>query len=306
MKKIDVKLIKTVDNSYPILIEQYIFSQIPEFLKNKYKSEKILIVSDSNVTPLYAETLYHTLKKSSFNTYLFSIPAGERYKNLNTKTDIENYMFENNFTRDSLIIALGGGVVGDISGFVAATFNRGIPYIQIPTTIVAQVDSSIGGKTAIDVPHGKNLIGAFYQPTMVIIDPEVLKTLPENEYISGMAEVIKHAIIYDVNLFKILKENLTHIKQRNLPILSEIIARNCEIKKSVVEQDEKEMNLRKILNFGHTIGHAIEKLLNYQSLHGECVALGMIAESQISSKMGYLPEKDYIEIKDLIHKINLP
>ncbi|MDH4128107.1 MAG: 3-dehydroquinate synthase, partial [Spirochaetota bacterium] len=188
----------------------------------------------------------------------------------------------------------------------ASTFNRGIPYIQIPTSLVSQVDSSIGGKTAIDVPYGKNLIGTFYQPKMVIIDPLVLKTLPEKEYFSGMAEVIKHAIIRDKELFNYLNQEKKAIINRDLDVLEKIIEINCNIKRQIVEEDEKESNLRKILNYGHTIGHAVEKIMDYQLLHGECVAMGMAVEAEISSRMGYLNSNEVKEIEELIKTFNLP
>ena len=306
MRQINVTLKRMMDDSYPIMIKKDILSEIATIVQEKQLGSKTLIVTDSNIEPLYGKLLLESLLDKGVNAYLHFFEAGEEQKNIATKLEIEKFMFENQFGRDSLILALGGGVVGDIAGFTAATFNRGIPYIQIPTTIVSQVDSSIGGKTAIDVPYGKNLIGAFYQPEMVLIDPMVIKTLPEKEYISGMAEVIKHAVIQDRDLFTLLKENLKAIESRNISFLEEVIEKNCNIKRHVVEKDEKEGNLRKILNFGHTIGHAVEKLMDYQMLHGDCVAIGMIVEAELSQRMGHLPDVDLQEIANLIEQFRLP
>ncbi len=309
METINVSLKKKIDDSYPIIIKQGLLAEIRDHLSNSSVvkvNNKILIVTDSNVGDLYGQKLYASLQDNGFATYLFSFPAGEEQKNINTKLDIEKFMFENGFGRDSLIIALGGGVVGDIAGFTASTFNRGIPYIQVPTTIVAQSDSSIGGKTAIDVPYGKNLIGTFYQPKMVLIDPAVLLTLADQDYYSGMGEVIKHAIIKDKELFSYLKNNRDALIKKNLSVLEKMIAYNCQIKRKVVEQDEKEGNLRMILNYGHTIGHAIEKLTHYKMLHGECVAIGMAVEADISNKMAYLDSDSVKELKELIRGFNLP
>ncbi len=306
MKTINVSLIKQEDFSYSIYIDQGILARLSDYLSRLSQRSKYLIVTDSNVKELYGTNVLESMIDSGFETYLFSFPAGEEQKNIDTKIDIESYMFQNKFGRDSVIIALGGGVVGDLSGFTASTFNRGIPYVQIPTTILAQVDSSVGGKTGIDVPYGKNLIGTFYQPKMVIIDPLVLKSLPNEEYIAGMAEVIKHAIIQDESLFKLLYDQSDAIMSRDMDVLERIIEWNCDIKRRVVEEDEKEGNLRRILNYGHTIGHAIETLMDYQSLHGECVAIGMLVEAEIASILGYLDAFCVKDIEKLVSKFSLP
>ncbi len=306
MKTINLSLIKQEDFSYSIYIEQGILDRLSDYLSRLSQRSKYLIVTDSHVKELYGNNVLKSMIDSRFETYLFSFPAGEEQKNIDTKIDIESYMFEKKFGRDSVIIALGGGVVGDLSGFTASTFNRGIPYVQIPTTILAQVDSSIGGKTAIDVPYGKNLIGTFYQPKMVIIDPLVLKSLPNEEYIAGMAEVIKHAIIQDESLFKLLYDQSDAIMSRDMDLLERIIEWNCDIKRRVVEEDEKEGNLRRILNYGHTIGHAIETLMDYQSLHGECVAMGMLVEAEIARISGYLDASRVKDIEELVSKFSLP
>ncbi len=305
MKNVNLSLIKYIDNSYSIYIQTGLLNSISSYISD-YLDNKILIITDSNVRKLYGNSLFNSLKKYAKSLYIHSFPYGERHKNINTKMDIERFMFENRFSRDSLIIALGGGVVGDLAGFTASTFNRGIPYIQIPTTIVAQVDSSIGGKTAIDVSYGKNLIGTFFQPKIVLIDPMVLNTLSDKEYISGMAEVIKHAVIKSYDLFTFLEDKRNNILNRDMSILEVLIEMNCSIKKDVVEKDEKESNLRQILNYGHTIGHAIEKVMDYNMLHGECVAIGMVYEAIISNKLGYLDNSSVNRIVNLLDSYNLP
>lgn len=306
MKTINVSLIKKEDHSYPIFIGENILDTISPFLLSKKWGNKYLIITDSNVKSIYAEKLNENLKANGLDSYIFAFPAGEQQKTIQTKIDIENFMFENKFGRDSVILALGGGVVGDLSGFTASTFNRGIPYIQIPTTILAQVDSSIGGKTAVDVPYGKNLIGTFYQPKAVFIDPMVLNTLPIEEFYAGLAEVIKHAVIQDKEHFSQLIDLNDKILKKDPETLANVIERNCGIKQRVVEQDEKEGNLRRILNFGHTIGHAIEQLMDFSLLHGECVAIGMLIEAEISKEMGYLKDNDVKDIQNLIESYRLP
>ncbi|MBI3766041.1 MAG: 3-dehydroquinate synthase [Ignavibacteriales bacterium] len=249
--------------------------------------------------------MYRTyFKRPDF--HLLTVPAGERSKSRRSKELLENNLLALGANRDSLIVALGGGMVGDLAGFVAATLLRGIPYIQIPTTLLAQVDSSIGGKVAIDHPLGKNLIGAFYQPQKVYIDIGALKTLPDREFSNGLAEVIKYAAILDSELFDELEQKQSKILSRDEKSLLNIIKRCCELKKSVVEEDEKETDYRRILNFGHTIGHAIERLSKYRIPHGQAVAIGMVAESTMSSHLGILPARHAERITSLLKMYNLP
>ncbi|HSE84326.1 MAG TPA: 3-dehydroquinate synthase [Thermodesulfobacteriota bacterium] len=306
MEKIKVNLTKTEDKSYEIIIQDGILKQIPEDLKNENLAHSYVIITDSAVLPLYGMELYKGFKSQGLNIYLISFPAGEENKNRATKDKIEDEMSQYKIGRDSEVIALGGGVVGDVAGYVAATYNRGIPYIQVPTTLVACVDSSIGGKTGIDTPYGKNLIGAFHQPRRVYIDVSTLRTLPEKEIRGGLAEVIKYGVIKDRKFFEFLEQNMERVFSFDVDVLSHIIKRSCEIKGEVVELDEKESNLRKILNFGHTIGHAIEKFFNYTISHGEAISMGMVAEGKIAAELGLWQENELNRLISLLRKAGLP
>lgn len=306
MEKVRVNLKKTEDRSYEILIGEDILKKIPLDLKNKKTVHSYVIISDSNVASLYGQKLLKGLTNSGLNSHLISFPAGEVHKDRDTKARIEDEMSKLKIGRDSCVIALGGGVVGDVAGFVAATYNRGIPYIQVPTTLVACVDSSIGGKAAVDTPYGKNLIGAFYQPWRVYIDVNTLRTLHEKEIREGLAEVVKYGVIKDKNLFEYLEKNIDHIFSFNTDALIHIIKRGCEIKGQVVELDEKESNLRKILNFGHTIGHAIENISDYKISHGEAISMGMVTEGKIALELGFWKLDEYERLVSLFNKTGLP
>jgi len=306
MINIDVKLKKTVDNSYKILIGTGLINKIVEDLEKNPLGYSYAIITDSNVKKLYGDELKNLLEKLSSNILLIDFPAGEEQKNREIKTQIENKMLEANFGRDSALIALGGGVVGDISGFIAATYTRGIPYIQVPTTLVACVDSSVGGKTAVDTEHGKNLIGAFYQPECVYIDINTLKTLDSREIKEGLAEIIKYAVIADKALYKLLEQNVEGLFEYNEDLLSEIIKRCCTIKARVVEEDEKESNLRKILNYGHTIGHAIEKLSDFKLSHGNAISIGMVLEGRIAAELGIWDKSNIEKLEQLFSRAGLP
>jgi 3-dehydroquinate synthase len=241
---------------------------------------------------------------------LLDFPAGEHYKTRETKQYLDEQLINARFERNGTIIAVGGGVVGDVAGFVAATYMRGVPYIQIPTTVIAQADSSIGGKTAVDYPQGKNLIGAFHHPHSVFIDTKTLCTLDGRNYRSGFIEIIKHGLIRDASLFSFIERNIDFIlshKDKQYPsIITAIMTKNCRIKNDIVAKDAKEQNLRKILNYGHTVGHAIEHLSGYSLFHGEAVAIGIAAEAYFSWKIGYLSESDYQKQLNLIKKTGLP
>jgi 3-dehydroquinate synthase len=306
MEKVLVKLKKTEDRSYEILIGRNILKTIPAELKEIGLAHSYAIISDSNVANIYGKKLLDQFLKSGLTTHLIYFPAGEINKNRGTKVILENKMLRLGLARDSAIIALGGGVVGDVAGFVAATYNRGIPYIQIPTTLVACVDSSIGGKTGIDTPYGKNLIGAFHQPYSVYIDVDTLVTLEKKELREGLAEVIKYGVITDGKLFGLVENQIDQIFSHNPEMLISIIKRCCEIKGSIVERDEKEANLRKILNFGHTVGHAIEKLYNYKMTHGEAISIGMIIEGKIALSLRILDSSDFERLATLLRKAGLP
>jgi len=269
-------------NSYNILIGKP-FTELVHWLP-EIKSKKILVITDTNVEKLYLQKLGSSLKEKKYDVNFCIIPAGEQYKNLNEINKIYKSCVESGLDRDSLIIALGGGVVGDMAGFVAATYLRGIRFIQVPTTLLAQVDASIGGKTGIDLEFGKNLVGAFHQPSLVWIDPEFLKTLDDREYKNGLAEVIKYVVICE-NYWDFFKINIAKILNRDSEILQKVLYMCAKAKANVVSKDEKEAGLRKILNFGHTLGHAIETNFNYCYKHGEMVAVGMAFASFVAVKM---------------------
>lgn len=264
------------------------------------------VIADSTVSGLYAPAFMRELKKRVRRAELFEFPPGEQSKTRETKQKIEDMMQCALMGRDSAVVALGGGVTGDIAGFVAATYCRGIPYVQIPTTLVACADSAIGGKTGVDTPAGKNLIGAFHQPAAVYADTALLSTLKKAEIAQGLAEVIKYGVIKDAELFVFLEKNMEKLFDRDAESISHIVARSCSIKAEVVEKDERENDLRKILNFGHTVGHAVEKLSDYSVPHGSAVGIGMVAEAEISKKMELLSESEARRIKEIVKAAGLP
>ncbi len=305
-KTIKVKIKPEKSYSYEIEIADNLFEKMAADLKRWDLAHNYAVVSDSNVSKLYSHRISRALKSNGLKFKLIIFPPGEKSKNSKIKELIESKMFEFKMGRDSAIIALGGGVVGDIAGFVASTYNRGIPYIQYPTTLVACVDSSIGGKTGIDTKFGKNLVGSFYQPKKVYIDIDTLKTLNKKEIKEGMAEVIKYGIIQDSGLFKYIDKNIDRIYSYDSKVLFHIIKKSCEIKSYIVENDEKESNLRKILNFGHTIGHAVEQLSKYEITHGNAISMGMNIEAKIAHINNILSKKDVEGICRLFRKAGLP
>ena len=298
--------VERTESPYKIVIGMGLLNQIPKILKNKPLGSSYAIITDSNVKKLYGNKLLEELHKEKIKAELLSFKAGEKSKTRNVKEDIEDKIIARGFGRDAAVIALGGGVVGDVAGFIAATLYRGINLIQIPTTLLAQVDSSIGGKAAVNHDLGKNLIGTFYNPKIVFSDVSTLKSLPKSEFVNGLAEVIKHALILDKDFFVFLEENIGRIINLDEDILISTIKRSCEVKKTVVEKDEKEENFRRILNFGHTIGHSLELASNYKLSHGEAVSIGMVVESEISKELGLLKEEYVSRIKGLLKKANLP
>ncbi len=306
MHTVNVNISKKVDNSYQIVIGQGILELAIEELANSKLAYSYALITDSNVKKLYGENLFEELKTVLPIVKLISFPAGEQYKTRKTKEEIENIMLDNKFGRDSAVIALGGGVVGDLAGFVAATYCRGIPHIQLPTTLVACVDSSVGGKTAVDTPYGKNLIGCFHQPRKVYADTSTLLTLEKKELVEGVAEVIKYGIICDPELFCFLETEVDAILNYNLDKIDYIVHKSCSIKAEIVEKDEKESNLRKILNFGHTVGHAIENASSYTLSHGQAISIGMIVEGKIALHLGLWKEEEFERLVSLIKKFNLP
>jgi 3-dehydroquinate synthase len=288
-------------------MERGLLSRIPEYLK-KIAHDRIpqryCIITDHTVKKLFGTNLQKSLKKASIDADLISIPAGENQKTLATVEKIIHQMLEKKFDRSSCILTLGGGVIGDIGGFTASIFMRGIPYIHIPTTLLAMVDSSIGGKTGVDTQKGKNLIGSIYQPKAVFIDPDLLKTLPEKEFKNGFVELIKHAIIQNKKLFQFIEKNVAKLK--NSEILNKIMIQSLQIKVRIIEKDEKEKNLRMILNYGHTLGHAIEKANNYKLSHGEAVAIGATLINAFCVKKNWMPKKDAERINAIFQHIGIP
>lgn len=264
------------------------------------KQRKICIVTDSNVSGYYAEEVKNLLKLEYETVMIHSFPAGEESKNLDTVNKLYEDLILNHFDRKDLLVALGGGVVGDLTGFAAATYLRGIDFIQVPTTLLSQVDSSIGGKTGVDFMQYKNMVGAFYQPKLVYMNMEVLQTLPPAQRLSGMGEIIKHGLIKDYDYFSWLLAHKREIEALDLEVMTEMIYRSCNIKREVVEHDPKEQGERALLNFGHTIGHAVEKLSDFKLYHGECVALGMVAAAYLSWKLANISEQDFRLVKDTI------
>ena len=271
----------SASRKYNVFIGSNILNQLGDFLVKRNIAGKIAVISDSNVFPLYGERVICNLRDAGYETYSFTFPAGEESKNQHTYFQILTFLAEHHFTRADTIVALGGGVVGDISGFAAATYLRGIAYIQVPTSLLAMVDSSVGGKTAIDLPAGKNLVGAFYQPQMVLCDIEVLSTLPHMVFRDGCAEIIKYGILYDPKLFGHLAANGLAFDRES------VIARCVELKRDVVAADEYDTGARQKLNLGHTVGHAIEAVSQYTVTHGQAVAIGtaIIARSAVANCM---------------------
>lgn len=307
--KLHINLKKITDSSYDIIIGTKLVS-IAKELAGWNDVSKYFIITDSNVKRLYGNEFLRILRSHKIETYLLSVPAGENSKTRKTKEQLEDILLKLKADRNSLIIALGGGMIGDLTGFIASTLLRGIPYIQIPTTLLSQVDSSIGGKVAVDHPLGKNLIGAFHQPKKVYIDVNTLQTLPQREFRNGIAEVIKYAAILDKDLFSFLEKNHQKIinhtaKGEHVPLMH-IIQQCCKLKKVIVEKDEKEIGFRKILNFGHTIGHAVESISNYELSHGEAIAIGMVAEARISFSLGLLNSSEVERLISLLKLYKLP
>lgn len=303
MKKIKVEL---GSDSYEIRVGAGLLARTGLWLKEKGFSGKAVIVADTTVKGLYGGALNQGLTNAGFKVTILEVPVGEEQKSLETAGRLYQELTSFYAERTTPVLALGGGVVGDLAGFVAATYMRGVPLIQIPTTLLAQVDSSIGGKVAVDHGQLKNTIGAFYQPKLVIADIDTLKTLPQAELSNGMAEIIKSAAIRNRNLFNFLDINLDRAMSLNAGVLEEIVLGTARIKAEIVAHDEKDLGLRSILNYGHTIGHALEAVTNFQLKHGQAVAIGMTAAARISNKMKILDESDVIRLTDVIKKAGLP
>lgn len=293
--------------SYPILIGDDLLSGLGEQCARLKLGQRCAVLTDSNVARLHAKPAMASLKSAGFDPILLTVPAGETSKGLKLVQHLCDKLAAHRLERKSFIVALGGGVVGDLGGFLAAIYLRGIAFVQAPTTLLAQVDSSVGGKVGVNLPAGKNLVGAFYQPRLVLCDLDSLDTLPSREYRSGLAEVIKYGIICDSALFRRLEKDLERLLGKDRPTLAEIVARCCQIKAEVVGQDETEGGLRAILNFGHTIGHAIEAISGYGTyLHGEAISIGQAAAANLSVKAAGFSANDARRIKNLFARAGLP
>lgn len=282
------------------------FAELTEEFAEGYKNSRICIVTDTNVEPLYAAQVKEALAPCFDQVEVFVFPAGEEHKTLEEVQKLYAFLIEHHFDRNDMLAALGGGVVGDMTGFAAATYLRGIDFIQLPTTLLSQVDSSIGGKTGVDFDSYKNMVGAFHMPKLVYMNSDTLQTLEGRQYFSGFAEIMKHGLIRDSKYYEWLISNMYEICERDPMTLQQMIRRSCEIKKAIVENDPEERGDRALLNFGHTIGHAIEKASGFSMLHGECVALGCVAAAYISWKKDLIPMEEFYEIRDMFVPFYLP
>ncbi|MBW4480523.1 MAG: 3-dehydroquinate synthase [Tolypothrix brevis GSE-NOS-MK-07-07A] len=297
------------EQSYEIAIASGTLDHLGEQMSSLSLGKKILLVSNPTIFKYYGERAAASLKAAGFEVANCTLAPGERYKNLSSIQKLYDAALENRLERSSTMVALGGGVVGDMTGFAAATWLRGINVVQVPTTLLAMVDAAIGGKTGVNHPQGKNLIGAFHQPRLVLIDPELLKTLPMREFRAGMAEVIKYGVIWDAELFAELEasKNLNQHRYVKPELIDSILTRSCQAKADVVSKDEREAGLRAILNYGHTIGHAVESLTGYRLVnHGEAVGIGMVAAGQIAAELGMWRHEDVQRQDALIAKAGLP
>lgn len=294
------------DFHYPIYFEED-FSHLSQTLKDEQiEGRKICIVADSNTAALYGDAVQKELVMTASEVFMFVFPAGEPNKNLDTVKDLYRFLIQHEMDRTGILAALGGGVTGDLTGFGAATYLRGIDFIQIPTTLLAQVDSSVGGKTGVDFEQYKNMVGAFHQPRLVYMNLSTLKTLPAKEFSCGMGEVIKTGLICDKDFFQYVQNCQAKAARMDLLVLASMVRRCCSIKAGVVERDPKEKGERALLNLGHTIGHAVEKLKDFQLLHGQCVGLGLISAGYISMKRGLLTVDEYEQIRNCCASYGLP
>ncbi|MBL6763967.1 MAG: 3-dehydroquinate synthase [Verrucomicrobiae bacterium] len=295
------------DRSYDIRIGDRLVDDLGRQCARLGLGRRCAVISDTKVAPLYAEAAIQSLKAAGFEAITCNIFAGEQSKNLRSVNTCYTTLAKHRLERKSFVVALGGGVVGDMAGFVAATYLRGVPFVQVPTTLLSQVDSSVGGKVGVNLRAGKNLVGAFYQPQVVLCDLATLDSLPEREFRAGLAEIIKYGIIYDARFFNWLERDLDKLLARDRKALTRAIARSCEIKAAVVGEDEKEGGLRAILNYGHTIGHAIEAITAYGTyLHGEAISIGQILASELSAGLLGMPARDVVRVRHIFQRAGLP
>jgi 3-dehydroquinate synthase len=304
VKQVKVEL---ADRSYAVHIGTGLLDRIPDYLRGVGLAGRLALVTDSNVLPLYGNKVREILSEAGNSVVLCEIAPGEESKTLDTAREMYRRFLLEQLDRTSGVVALGGGVVGDLAGFIASTYMRGIPYAQVPTSLVAQVDSSVGGKVGVNLPEGKNIVGSFHQPRVVIGDISVLRTLPEREFRAGLAEAVKYAVIADADLFGILESSREAILGRDHGILEEVVEKCCRIKACIVEQDETERDVRVVLNYGHTIGHAIEAASAYgQFLHGEAIAIGMNGAARIGAALGVTDEGLVPRQERLLDSYGLP
>lgn len=306
MIKLAVRHRRTAEASYTILIGRGLAPRISVDLRRRRLGRRYVIITDSTLEGRHGRALRASLTRRGLVADLVSFPAGEAHKTRRTRDRIEDRLIALGAGRDTVIVAVGGGVVGDLAGFVAATFNRGIPIVQIPTTLIGMVDAAIGGKTGINHPAGKNFLGAFHQPAAVYIDLDYLKTLPARQFVPGTAEIVKCGVVADRGLFESLEGNPGRLLRRDPEFLSRVIEACCRIKVRVVAEDPRESNRRKVLNFGHTIGHALETLSDYRMAHGEAVSIGMAAEARIARRAGLLSPRAADRIAALLERLGLP
>ena len=305
--QVDTVTVELGDRSYPIVIGTRILDEVGPRLGALLSSRQVAVITNPTVGKLHLNRVVTSLQGAEFRSASIEIPDGEEHKNLAWLAFIYDRLLDARMDRTSAVLALGGGVIGDLAGFAAATFLRGVPLVQLPTTLLAQVDSSVGGKTGVNHPAGKNLIGTFYQPRLVLIDIDTLRTLPRRELVAGLVEVIKYGAILDADLFGLIEQNLDRILALDAELLRHIVRRCCELKAMVVQRDEREADYRSILNFGHTLGHAIESLTEYkQYLHGEAVAIGMAFAAKISRSRGYCTDETVHRIVELLKRAGLP
>ncbi len=302
-----LRIDKTVSGeAYDIIINDSFEGLKGTIRSLSFRPYKLCVVTDTTVGPRYAFEIENILSAMGFDVSVFTFPAGEEFKNLDTVSDLYRFLIGKKFDRKSALVALGGGVVGDLTGFAAATYLRGIPFIQIPTTLLADTDSSIGGKTGVDLDEYKNMVGAFYMPSLVFINVSVLDTLTERDYHSGMAESVKHAFIRDGGLITLLNEKKDELGSRDRAVLMELVYKSLLIKAAVVSEDPNEKGVRAILNFGHTLGHAIEKHMDFKLTHGECVSLGSVCALYISYLRGNISPEEFKASEELLKEYSLP
>lgn len=294
------------DASYDVIVGRGALAELPGVLRERCPAHRYAVIADHHVAGLHGAGVMRALEQSGVPARLHTFPAGEWNKSRESWSALSDALLASHLGRDGAIVALGGGVAGDLAGFVAATYLRGIPYVQVPTTLLAMIDSSIGGKTGVDVPAGKNLVGAFHQPRAVIADVELLATLAKNQIAAGAAEAVKHGVIADAAYARSLGEDAAKLRERDLEALERAVVRSVAIKAAIVSRDEREAGLRQVLNFGHTIGHAIEARAGYELLHGEAVAIGMAAEAQLAEDLGIAEHGFAGELASLLERFALP